>query len=92
LHVQLIRFYVVFAFKSDPAHGIKSLVFTMRLLVFYGSKSDTITGSNLDANQHAAHTAALLASDNSGESIHARLLKALDKVSNTLKSHERKFP
>jgi len=40
----------------------------------------------------AAHTAALLATDNSGESVHARLLKALDKVSNTLNSHQRKFP
>ncbi len=43
-------------------------------------------------NLCAAHTAALLATDNGGESVHARLLKALDKVSKTLNSHERKFP
>jgi hypothetical protein len=43
-------------------------------------------------NLCAAHTAAFLASDNRGESIHDRLLKALDKVGNTLKSHERKYP
>ena len=43
-------------------------------------------------NLCAAHTAALLARDNRGESIHARLLAALDKVGKTLKSHERKHP
>jgi hypothetical protein len=42
-------------------------------------------------NLCAAHTAALLAEENHGESIHDRLLKALDKVSSTLKSHERKY-
>jgi len=42
-------------------------------------------------NLCAAHTAALLATDNKGKSIHDRLLKALDKVSKTLESHERKF-
>ena len=42
-------------------------------------------------NLCAAHTAALLGSDNQGDSIHSRWVKALDKVSNTLKSHERKF-
>jgi hypothetical protein len=43
-------------------------------------------------NLCAAHTATLLATDNSGKSIHDRLLKALDKVSKTLESHEQKFP
>ena len=42
-------------------------------------------------NLCAAHTAALLGSDNQGDSIHSRWVKALDKVSGTLKSHERKF-
>jgi hypothetical protein len=42
-------------------------------------------------NLCAAHTAALLGRDNRGDSIHARWVKALDKVSNTLKSHERKY-
>jgi len=42
-------------------------------------------------NLCAAHTAALLAQENQEESIHDRLLKALDKVSNTLLSHERKY-
>jgi len=42
-------------------------------------------------NLCAAHTAALLARDNRGDSIHDRLLAALDKVSGTLKSHENKF-
>jgi hypothetical protein len=42
-------------------------------------------------NLCAAHTAALLGRDNRGDSIHTRWVKALDKVSNTLKSHERKF-
>ena len=42
-------------------------------------------------NLCAAHTAALLAQDNKGESIHTRLLKALDKISGILKSHERKY-
>lgn len=42
-------------------------------------------------NLCAAHTTNLLASENSGKSIHDRLLKALDRVSNTLETHERKF-
>jgi hypothetical protein len=42
-------------------------------------------------NLCAAHTAALLARDNRGDSIHARLVKALDKVDKTLKSHEKKY-
>jgi len=41
-------------------------------------------------NLCAAHTGALLAGENRGDSIYARLLKALDKVEKTLKSHERK--
>jgi hypothetical protein len=42
-------------------------------------------------NLCAAHTATLLATDNNGKSLHDRLLKALDKVSKTLESHQRKF-
>ena len=42
-------------------------------------------------NLCAAHTATLLARDNQGASIHFRLLKALDKVSRTLKAHERRY-
>ena len=42
-------------------------------------------------NLCAAHTAALLAHENEGESIHARLLKALDKVSGSLTAHEKKY-
>ena len=42
-------------------------------------------------NLCAAHTAALLARDNRGESIHTRLVKALEKVSNTLNTHEKKY-
>ena len=42
-------------------------------------------------NLCAAHTAALLARDNRGDSIHDRLVTALEKVSGTLKSHENKF-
>lgn len=42
-------------------------------------------------NLCAAHTAALLARDNKGESIHDRLVMALEKVSGTLESHEKKF-
>jgi hypothetical protein len=42
-------------------------------------------------NLCAAHTAALLARENNGEPIHKRLRKALDKVSGTLQTHERKF-
>ena len=42
-------------------------------------------------NLCTAHTAALLASDNPGDSIYARMVKALEKTSNTLKSHERKY-
>jgi hypothetical protein len=42
-------------------------------------------------NLCAAHTSALLGSDNRGGSIHKRWVKALDKVSGTLKSHEKKY-
>lgn len=42
-------------------------------------------------NLCAAHTAALLATDNHGESIHARMLSALAKVEPVLKSHEKQF-
>ena len=42
-------------------------------------------------NLCAAHTAALLDKDNRGESIHSRLQKALEKVDNTLKTHEQKY-
>ena len=42
-------------------------------------------------NLCAAHTAALLARDNRGDSIHARLVEALDKVGNTLDSHEKRY-
>ena len=42
-------------------------------------------------NLCAAHTAALLARDNQGESIHARMVQALEKVEGTLKSHEKKW-
>lgn len=41
-------------------------------------------------NLCAAHTGNLLARDNRGASIHDRILKALDRVGRTLKSHERK--
>lgn len=42
-------------------------------------------------NLCAAHTAALLARDNQGESIHTRMVKALKKVEDKLKSHEKKW-
>jgi hypothetical protein len=42
-------------------------------------------------NLCAAHTAALLARENHGEPIHERVRKALEKVGDTLKAHERKF-
>ena len=42
-------------------------------------------------NLCAAHTAPLLAADNRGESIHTRLLAALDKVEPVLKAHQDKF-
>lgn len=42
-------------------------------------------------NLCAAHTAALLAADNRGDSIHARLLQALEKVEPVLKAHEEKY-
>lgn len=42
-------------------------------------------------NLCAAHTAALLGRHNRGESIHDRLQRALGKVENTLRAHERKF-
>lgn len=42
-------------------------------------------------NLCAAHTGALLARDNRGDSIHSRLIKALDKVSKTLNSHENRY-
>lgn len=42
-------------------------------------------------NLCAAHTTALTAGDNQGASIHARLIKALDKVSSKLDTHASKF-
>ena len=42
-------------------------------------------------NLCAAHTTALLAADNRGESIHARLLQALEKVEPVLKAHQDKY-
>ena len=42
-------------------------------------------------NLCAAHTAALLATDNSGDSIHDRMLVALAKIEPVLKSHEKRF-
>jgi hypothetical protein len=42
-------------------------------------------------NLCAAHTGALLARDNKGESIHARMVKALKKVESTLEAHEKKW-
>jgi hypothetical protein len=42
-------------------------------------------------NLCAAHTAALLRSNNRGASIHDRLRKALEKVDGTLQAHERKY-
>lgn len=42
-------------------------------------------------NLCAAHTATLLARNNQGASIHARLLKALGKAGRTLDAHERKY-
>lgn len=42
-------------------------------------------------NLCAAHTAALLDRDNRGDSIHDRLLKALEKIGKTLAAHEKKF-
>ena len=42
-------------------------------------------------NLCAAHTATLMARKNKGASIHVRMLKALDKVSRTLKAHEGKY-
>jgi hypothetical protein len=42
-------------------------------------------------NLCAAHTAALLAHENRGESIHKRLNRALDKVGKTLQAHEQKY-
>ena len=42
-------------------------------------------------NLCAAHTAALLADDNRGASIHDRWVKALDKVEGTLQAHEKKY-
>lgn len=41
-------------------------------------------------NLCAAHTAALLGRDNEGESLHARMLGALEKTSSTLAAHERR--
>jgi len=59
---------------------------------FRGWANEMIERWRTAENLCAAHTATLLATANRGESIHDRLLKALDKVSGTLKSHERKFP
>jgi hypothetical protein len=42
-------------------------------------------------NLCAAHTGALLGVENSGESIHARMVKALAKVETTLQTHEKKW-
>lgn len=42
-------------------------------------------------NLCAAHTAALLGRNNRGDSIRSRLLEALDKVSNTLDTHEKRY-
>ena len=42
-------------------------------------------------NLCTAHTAALLHRDNHGESIHARLVRALKSVDSTLRTHKRKF-
>jgi hypothetical protein len=42
-------------------------------------------------NLCAAHTASLLARENRGDSIHTRLVQALDKVGSTLSTHERKY-
>lgn len=42
-------------------------------------------------NLCAAHNAALLAGDNDGDSLHQRLLSALEKVGSALEAHERKF-
>lgn len=42
-------------------------------------------------NLCAAHTATLTAKKNNGAPMHTRLLETLDKVSRTLKAHERKY-
>ena len=42
-------------------------------------------------NLCAAHTAAFLASDNKGPSLHARWQKALEKVEGTLAAHRKKY-
>lgn len=42
-------------------------------------------------NLCAAHTAALLARDNSGPSLHERWLRALEKIESTVAAHEKKF-
>jgi hypothetical protein len=42
-------------------------------------------------NLCAAHTASLLEEDNDGDSIHDRIIQALDKVKSTLDSHEKKY-
>ena len=42
-------------------------------------------------NLCAAHTTYLLESDNDGDSIHDRIIKALEKVKSTLDSHEKKY-
>jgi len=43
-------------------------------------------------NLCAAHTSALLAADNRGDSIQQRLLKALEKGQSTLEAHSKKYP
>jgi hypothetical protein len=58
---------------------------------FRGWATELIERWKAAENLCAAHTAALLGSDNRGDSIHTRWVKALDKVSNTLKSHEKKY-
>lgn len=42
-------------------------------------------------NLCAAHTTALLSSENDGDSVHQRMLKALDKIRSTLKTHHDKY-
>lgn len=58
---------------------------------FRGWARELIDGWRDAENLCAAHTAALLARENGGESIHTRLEKALNKVDKTLTSHEQKF-
>ena len=52
---------------------------------------EMIDGWRAAENLCAAHVTALLAADNAGATIHARLQKALDKVEPTLAAHERRY-